>query len=169
MGVQDALAKLEAMPAADLAAVVDCVVQEAAALTQSVLSYFAVMSAGEDVLIMIGWSKTAMEACAMMDKPIVYPIEKTGLWGDCVRERAPVVTNDYAASTRPTKKGHPEGHVKVIRHLNVCVMDGDHIVGVLGVGNKADNYSDDDVRQLQAFANAAWKYFPQAEVKEIIQ
>ena len=168
MRFQEAVAKLDQTPPADLAAAVDFLVHEAAALTKSTLAYFAVMNGPEDVLTMIGWSKTAMDACAMMDKPIVYPIEKTGLWGDCVRERAPVVTNDYAASTRPTKKGYPEGHVQVVRHLNVCMMDGDHVAGVLGVGNKTDDYTDVDVRELQAFANACWKHLPQEELKEIL-
>ncbi len=44
-------------------------------------------------------------------KPIVYPIEKTGLWGDGVHEKRPVVTNDYKSLVRPTKKGYPAGHV----------------------------------------------------------
>jgi GAF domain-containing protein len=120
------------------------------------MAYFAVIDQDKDELIMLGWSKSAMAACQMQIKPIHYPIEATGLWGDCVRERGPVITNDYANCRRPTKKGYPEGHVQVDRHMNVPVMADTEIVGILGVGNRGEPYSEDDAALLQSFANAAW-------------
>ena len=125
-------------------------------------------SEGPSVLTMIGWSKTVMEACAMIDKPIVYPIEKTGLWGDCVREKGPVVTNDYKALVKPTKKGYPSGHVDIKRHMNVCMMGNGQIKGVLGVGNKVAPYDEADVAVLQQFVNECHKYLPSAEVEAIV-
>ena len=81
------------------------------------------------------------------------------MWGDCIRERQAVITNDYEACTRATKKGYPDGHVPVRRHLNVPVLSGAAIKGILGVGNKTDEYSEQDAALLQAFANAAWPLF----------
>ena len=156
--MEQAIERLSKMGKARRQSVIDVLVEEAVRALGSTLGYFAVMNETEDVLTMIGWSKTAMHACSMIDKPIVYPIEETGLWGDAVRERKPVVTNDYAGSKKPTKKGYPEGHVKIIRHVNVPVWDGDHIAGVLGVGNKADNYSAADAQLLQELANRAWAH-----------
>ena len=128
--------------------VVDVYVDEAIAITQSKIGYFAVMNENEDVLTMIGWSKTAMDACSMIQKPIIYPIVETGLWGDCVRERKPVITNDYENSTRITKKGYPDGHVEVIHHMNVPIMEGSKIVGILGVGNKESGYTEEDIEKI---------------------
>ena len=68
------------------------------------------MNEDETVLTMHSWSKEAMAECAMSDKPLVYPLETTGLWGEAARQRKPIVTNDYAAPN-PLKKGLPEGHV----------------------------------------------------------
>lgn len=167
MGLEQSLEVMRNKCGQDLAVVVDGLIEEAALLTGSTISYFALMSKAEDVLIMIGWSKTVMEHCMMIDKPIVYPIEQTGLWGDCVRERGPVVTNDYRACAKPTKKGHPQGHVEVTRHMNVCMMDGELIVGVLGVGNKADDYTAADVETLQAFANGCAALMPRDEMEAI--
>jgi len=156
--MEQAIERLSKMGKARRQSVIDALVEEAVRTLGSTLGYFAMMNETEDVLTMIGWSKSAMSACAMIDKPIVYPIEETGLWGDAVRERKPVVTNDYAGSKKPTKKGYPEGHVKIVRHVNVPVWDGDHIAGVLGVGNKADDYSAADAQRLQELANRAWAY-----------
>jgi hypothetical protein len=168
MGLNESLAKVEQAQAEGLAAVVDALIEEAAVLLQSPISYFALMNKDCSVLTMIGWSKTVMENCAMIDKPIVYPIEKTGLWGDCVREKRPVVTNDYKALVKPTKKGYPSGHVEIKRHVNVCMMGDGEIKGVLGVGNKVAPYDDADVATLQKFVNEAYKYLPKADVEAIV-
>lgn len=167
MALEQSLEAIRGLCEQGLAGVVDGLIEEAARLTGSTISYFALMNEAEDTLIMIGWSKTVMENCKMIDKPIVYPLEQTGLWGDCVRERGPVVTNDYKACIKPTKKGHPQGHVEVIRHMNVCMMDGKRVLGVLGVGNKADNYSTADVGTLQAFANGCAGLMPRDEMEAI--
>ena len=84
-----------------------------------------------------------------------YPLETTGLWGDAVRQRRPIITNDYAAPN-PDKKGYPEGHVGIRRHLNIPVFDGDRIVAVAGVGNKEEEYDESDVRQLTLLMNGMW-------------
>jgi len=64
-----------------------------------------------------------------------------------VRRRKAAITNDYAAPS-PYKKGIPEGHVPVTRHMNIPVFDGDRIVAVAGVGNKSRNYDISDLRQF---------------------
>jgi len=143
---------------------VNTIVEEAVRLTESTMGYFAVTDDARGLLIMRGWSKSAMAVCAMMDKPIEYPIEATGIWGDCIREGTAVITNDYAGCTRVTKKGYPEGHVPVQRHMNVPVMLGEQIMGILGVGNRTEEYTNEDAAQLQAFANAAWPIYAEARV-----
>ncbi len=63
------------------------------------------------------------------------------------RQRRPVITNDYSAPN-PAKRGYPEGHVKVERHMNIPVFEDGKIVIVAGVGNKDEEYDESDVRQL---------------------
>jgi hypothetical protein len=135
---------------------VDLYVEEAIRLTESTIGYFAILSWFEDELTMLGWSKTAMDACRLITKPIKYKVVETGLWGDCVRYRRPVVTNDYANATSPNKRGHPSGHVPVVRHMNVPINQGDKIRGILGVGNKPLAYTDGDAQRLQQFADEGW-------------
>lgn len=160
--MRQAIEKLAAMKNVRRQKVIDALVEEAIRVMGSQIGYFASMNDDEDVLTMLGWSKSAMSACSMIDKPIVYPLEETGLWGDAVRERKPVITNDYAGCTKPTKKGYPEGHVKVSRHLNVPVWEGAHVAGVLGVGNKADPYTESDAATLEELARQAWVYIKQS-------
>jgi PAS domain S-box-containing protein len=131
-------------------------VEESIRLTGSSIGYLALMDDEERILTMHYWSKSAHASCRMIDKPIVYPIEKTGLWGEAVRQRKAIVTNDYAASN-PHKRGTPEGHVPVTRHMNIPVFDGSRIVAVAGVGNKPNDYDDRDIRQLQLLMDG-WRH-----------
>jgi GAF domain-containing protein len=108
-----------------------------------------------------------MTECAIIDKPIVYPVASTGLWGEAVRQRRPVITNDYAA-TNPLKKGCPQGHVLVKRHMNIPVFDGTRIVIVAGVGNKKEEYSQDDAQQLTLIMDGVWRLLERKRAEEVV-
>ena len=83
-----------------------------------------------------------------------YPIDKAGVWVDCVRQGRPVIHNDYASL--PDRKGMPAGHAPVVRELVVPVYRGAKIVAVLGVGNKPTDYVDADVKVVSDIAGMAW-------------
>jgi PAS domain S-box-containing protein len=123
-------------------------VENAILMTQSKIGYLGLLNEDESVITMQYWSKTAHSACNVVDKPIVYKVKDTGLWGEAVRQRKPVITNDYAAPNQQ-KRGIPDGHVPIVRHVNIPVFDGEKIVAVIGMGNKATDYDEIDVRQLQ--------------------
>ena len=131
-------------------------IKGAGMVTGSPLGYLAFANNEETELRMYAWSMAAMKECSLQEKPLVYPLEKTGLWGEAVRQRRPVITNDYAAPN-PAKKGYPDGHPPVIRHMNIPVFDGDRIVIVAGVANKPSDYTDDDVRQLTLLMQGLWQ------------
>ena len=103
------------------------------------------------------WSKAAHAMCPRLSISRSFTRwRKTGLWGEAVRQRRPVITNDYAAPN-PLKRGTPAGHVPVVRHMNIPVFDGQRIVAVAGVGNKATYYEQRDVDQLQLLLDGWWR------------
>ncbi len=163
-----ALLQLSQMGKAPLKEITDFSLEAAVQLTGSRLGYLAFMSEDEAVLTMHSWSKTAMEQCAILDKPLVYLVEETGLWGEAVRKRKAVITNDYSAPN-PEKKGYPEGHIKVVRHMNVPVFDGDRIVAVAGVGNKTSEYDEADVRQLKLLMQGMWRLVQRKQAEQALQ
>ncbi len=152
----DALINLGQMTSASLKELTDFAIEKAIELTGSTIGYLAFMSEDETILTMYSWSQNAMKECIINDKPIVYPVASTGLWGEAVRQRKPVITNDYTAPN-PLKKGYPEGHVPVTRHMNIPVFDGGRIVAVAGVGNKEGEYNEGDVRQLTLLMEGMWR------------
>jgi two-component system, sensor histidine kinase and response regulator len=159
------LVRLSQMTDAPLQQITNFTLEEAVRLTESGIGYLAFTNQNESVLTMHAWSRTAMTECAIIDKPIHYPVVTTGLWGEAVRQRQAVITNDYAAPN-PLKKGHPEGHVEVRRHMNTPIFDGDRIVAVIGVGNKEQPYDDSDVRQLTLLGQGMWQLIQRREAQE---
>ncbi|MDX9932151.1 MAG: PAS domain S-box protein [Bacteroidales bacterium] len=164
-----ALLTLSEMINAPLDEITGFVLEELIRLTGSKIGYLAFLNETEDVLTMHAWSKSAMEECMVNDAPREYPLEKTGLWGESVRQRKPVITNDYSADN-PWKKGYPEGHVALTRHLSVPIFDNDRIVAVIGVGNKDIDYYDECIKQLTILGSAMWSHIARQRVmKELIE
>jgi PAS domain S-box-containing protein len=152
----EALWQLSRMTEASLQQIADFTLEEGVRLTRSQVGYLGFMDEHETVLNVRSWSRNVMEQCRIKDKPMDFPLETAGLWGEAVRQRQPVITNDYQA-TNPCKKGCPEGHLIIKRHLNLPVFDRGRIVAVAGVGNKAAPYDDTDVRQLTLLLNGMWR------------
>jgi len=164
-----ALLKLSQMYNSPLDEIADFVLEQVIELTGSKIGYIAFLNDAEDLLTMHAWSKEAMAECRVDNAPREYPLEKTGLWGEAVRQRKPIITNDYAAEN-PLKRGMPEGHIPIKRHLNIPVFDGDRIVAVIGVGNKDADYYEECINQLTILGKAMWSHIDRQRVmKELLE
>jgi signal transduction histidine kinase/ActR/RegA family two-component response regulator len=98
-----------------------------------------------------------MKKCGVQNAQTLYDLDKTGFWGEAVRQRIPIVINDYQANN-PQKKGIPEGHVKLLNFLTIPVIFDQQIVAVIGVANKATDYNNSDIRQLTLLMDTVWKF-----------
>lgn len=140
----------------------DAIIEELCRLTDSKIAYFYATDYSEDYLTLLGYSRSVMDSCQITERPAVYEVAATGLWGDAIRERRAIITNDYANSTRPSKHGTPEGHVPVTSHMNLPIFDEERIVALVGVGNKSGPYTLDDADKIEALMNAIWVDFQEA-------
>ncbi len=163
----DALLKLNQMADRPLNEITDFTLEESIRLTGSTLGYLAFLNEDESVLTMHSWSRQAMEQCRVRNKPVSYPIETTGLWGDPVRRRRAIITNNYAAPDT-IRKGYPKGHVTVNRHLGVPLFDGENIVALIGVANKDDEYGERDINQLRVMAEGMLRLLKQKTAQEAL-
>ena len=129
---------------------------EALDLTQSELGYIYHYHEDSEEFVLNTWSKDVMKECSIAEPQTVYRLEKTGIWGEAVRQRQPIVVNDFEAPN-PLKKGYPEGHAPLRRYLTVPVFIGDRIVAVVGVANKGSDYNQGDTLQLTLLMDSVWK------------
>ncbi|MEN6557213.1 MAG: PAS domain S-box protein [Thermoguttaceae bacterium] len=141
------------------------VVEDAIQLTESAIGYLAIANDDGSELSLVYWSRLAQAGCSVVDRPLTFKTKDAGLWGEAVRQRKPMITNDYAAPN-PLKRGLPEGHVPLVRHMNIPVFDGDRVVAVVGVGNKSTNYDDRDLRQLQLLMDGWWRIAMQRKYEQ---
>lgn len=162
----EALLKLNQMDEATIQEITDFALEAGVKLTGSSLGYLAFVDDDEKTLVMHSWSNNALEECKA-HKQIIYPVETTGLWGEALRQRKAVITNDYSSS--PLKKGLPEGHIKVLRHMNLPIFDKGKVVAVAGVGNKDEEYDDSDVRQLTLLMSGMWKLIQRRSAEEALK
>jgi two-component sensor histidine kinase len=137
-------------------------------IVRSRLSFVGLMDEFESVLTIHAWSKEAMKKCAVDEKPLHFPIAGSGLWGECVRLRKPVIFNDYDAAW-PGKKGCPDGHVSLKRLLCVPIFDGSRIVAVAAAANKETPYDQTDTAALTALMNKMWEMIRRKRAEEAIQ
>lgn len=151
-----ALLKLNEMSDSEQKAIADFALEEAVRLTQSSIGYLAFVNDDETMLEMFSWSQTAMAQCRMQNPPKLYKVSETGLWGEAVRQRKVIITNNYQ-EPNIYKKGIPEGHVPLTRHLNLPVFDKGQIVLVAGVGNKSEAYEESDINQLNLLMQGLWR------------
>ena len=135
-------------------------------LTQSKAGYLHFVNEDHKTIELASWSKGALRLCTA-EKTTHYPIDKAGIWADSVRMRIPVVHNDY--QNMHDRKGYPEGHFQVNRHLSVPIFDSEKIVAVAGVGNKEAPYDDFDLRQTLLFMNSMWTILRQKKAVEEIK
>jgi len=128
---------------------------EAEKLTDSRIGFFHFVDPDQENLALQAWStNTLAHMCTAEGEGLHYPISQAGVWVDCVRERKPVIHNDYA--NLPHRKGLPEGHSPIIRQLVVPVFRSGQVVAILGVGNKPTNYGDYDCDMIVELADIAW-------------
>jgi PAS domain S-box-containing protein len=147
--------KIATMTDATEEEICDVVLQAMLDLTGSPIGFLGFLSDDESVMRTHAWSSPATAGCAVHDKPLEFPVDRAGLWGESVRNRRAMICNEYAAP-HPAKKGFPEGHVEVRRFMTVPVFDGVRIVGVAGVGNREEPYDDLDVRQIALLMEGWW-------------
>ena len=166
----ETLLKLNQMTNKTFKVIADFVQEEAVKLTQSKMGYLAFLNDTETVLSIYSWSRDVMMDCNVEkgEKKFDYLLESTGLWGEPVRQKRPIIVNDYE-NYNEFKRGYPKGHIEMKRYMSVPITEGGRVVGVAGVGNKKDPYNQADVRQLTLLMEGMWQMMEQKKAEDTLR
>jgi len=138
---------------------------EAENVTGSGLSFLHFLDEDQQTMTMQAWSsKTLRTGFMVPEKTLPYDLSHCGVWADCVRLRCAVVHNDYAALDH--KKGVPPGHPALVRLMLLPVFRGEKIVAIMAVGNKASDYTTDDVQALTELGTLLWDILEHKRAQE---
>ncbi|NHB69074.1 PAS domain S-box protein [Perlabentimonas gracilis] len=125
-------------------------------LTGSQIGFYHFIDEEKGVIKLNQWSeRTEKEFCKVTSEfDMHYPIDKAGVWVECIKKRKPIIHNDY--QTLAHRKELPKGHALVSRELTVPVIRNRRIVAVLGIGNKTTHYTKNDIDIITQLADMAW-------------
>jgi two-component system sensor histidine kinase/response regulator len=146
----------------------DYALDEAIKLTGSKIGYIYHYSEERREFVLNSWSKDVMKECTITKPQTCYELDKTGIWGEAVRQGKPIVLNDFQAD-HPLKRGYPEGHAKLHKYLTIPVSSGGRIVAVVGVANKEFDYGEGDVLQLSLLMDSVFKLVDLRKAEEALK
>jgi PAS domain S-box-containing protein len=146
----------------------DIALEKALALTESKYGYIYIYDDEKREFVLNSWSKDVMEACSVVEPLTCYALDKTGIWGEAVRQGKPILVNDFAMEN-PLKRGYPTGHVHLSRFLTIPIFVKERIVAVVGVANKQNEYDESDILQLTLLMDATWKAVEREKVEEALR
>jgi len=124
-------------------------------LTGSQIAFIHLVHEDQETIELVAWSKATLGNYCTAAYDNHYPVSQAGIWADALRQRAPVVINDYASATG--KHGPPEGHAHLERLISIPVVEGGLVRMMVGVGNKPTPYTDTDVETVRLIADAIWR------------
>lgn len=125
------------------------------ALTHSKIGFLHLVSDDQLGIELLAWSAATSAGYCHAEHDNHYPVDKAGIWADCIHMKAPLVVNNYEQADN--KKGSPEGHSRLTRFISVPVMDAGKVKLIIGVGNSDVDYRDDAVHTAQLFGNELYQ------------
>jgi PAS domain S-box-containing protein len=144
------------------------ILEQGITFTGSKIGFVGFLSEDESVYTLDAVSKNVMKECNVQDNPMQWRVDKAGLWAEAIRQRKTLFVNDYGKA-HPMKKGLPQGHPDISRFMIVPLFEGERIVVVAGVGNKASDYDASDERQMTLLLAGMWNYVQRKRSTEALQ
>lgn len=150
-----ALLSLSQMDASTEEQLLDFSIEKTMQLTDSTRGYIHFYDAVNQRLSLSRWDENTQASCQIAEGVHHFELAKNGVWQRCISQGKAIINNNLEPSgatiTLPTM------HIELKRHLCLPIVDGETIVGVLGVGNKAQPYTKDDLHQLELFTAGVWQ------------
>jgi signal transduction histidine kinase len=165
----ESLLELSHMNWASIKEIADYILERQVHLTNSKLGAISLLNDDETAFIFQRWSKEIRQQCSMENgTALVVPMDDSCLWAEVVRERKPLIVNDFKTSTLRDKVFR-ECPVELLRFMGVPVFDKNRIVAVALVGNQAEEYDDSDLSQLTLLMDGMWKLIQRRQSDKALQ
>ena len=160
-----ALWSVSSLSGVGLKGVSDHILESLTRMTRSDHGFYGFVDEDEQSMTLHSWSENATQDCFVQDRPMHFSFAAAGVWGEAVRNRVPLIINDYAAD-HPAKKGLPRGHMPLNRLLVVPFFSHGKITAVAAVANRDAEYGQDDVAQINAFLSSVQAIVDRTQTEE---
>jgi len=101
----------------------------------------------EGALVVPSMTREIWENCQIFGKTHRFPRNtwSNSSWPRALKEKRTIVANEVSRLT-------PKGHITIRRHISLPIIFQDKAIGLFQVANKESDYTEDDVRSLEALA-----------------
>jgi diguanylate cyclase (GGDEF)-like protein/PAS domain S-box-containing protein/putative nucleotidyltransferase with HDIG domain len=139
----------------------DYVLQEALKLTESQCGYIYLYSEKRRQITLMSATAEFAEHGGLNGKLL----DKIALWGEAVRQRQPVVVNDF---TQPhsLQRGYQAANVDLFNFMSVPLLIDGSVVAVAGLGNRPGHYNDNDVYEITLLMSGVWHALERRNAQE---
>lgn len=164
-----ALWEISKMADADYSTLCNRVTSEIMSMSQSKYGFYGIINEDESVMKIYAWSGNVMRDCSLHSNPFEFPIENAGIWAEAVKNKQPLIVNDYLNETSDLKKGLPDGHVAINRLLVIPVIREGKTAAVAAVANKRIGYTKEDSEHIKAFLSSAQVVIDRKKAVEFLE
>ncbi len=151
----EALQAINQMTSATTGEIAKYAYQAALKLTQSEIGCLEFINENDSKRKVYTWPNKITAQCGMLETKDDFLIDRSGLLAEAIRQRCPIVVNDYVSPRNPNM-ALAQDSKRVTRFLAVPIFDGDKIVSVISVINKKKDYDDSDIQQLRLLIEGVW-------------
>ena len=123
--------------------------------TRSELGFIAFIKDGgklADILVRspesMGWN-----SLKLLPNSEISP--RSGLGSLCLTTKKPVLVNNY--QLQPDSEKYPEGDIRLLRFLEVPILDTGEVKAIIVVANRRDPYSDAHALSINSLGNTLWE------------
>lgn len=159
----EALFRLSHMAEAPIDEIAGFAMEQAVKITRSRFGFLGFVSEDETIFTRHATSGAAMKTCRVSGNQARFQVDEAGVWADAIRERRPIIINEYKSYRG--RKGIPRGHVPLKRIMSVPVLDGRRVVALGTVANKDAEYNEADVRHLALLIDTMWRLVQRKEAE----
>jgi signal transduction histidine kinase len=146
--------------------IIDFVLKSALTLTQSTIGYAVNIDLMKDAIPFRALIQNQAFDCPLpqYEKGTIH---SSSIVTECLTTKHAVIHNTL--SSIPGTRIFPTGHVQVHSHMNVPVLDGDHAIGIIAVGNKKTPYAEKDVEHLTLLAEGLSSHMRRERYTETLE
>ncbi len=161
-----ALCQLHQLEDQDISSLHAYALEAAGRLSESKLAYLHCFGGPDQPASFSTWSASGPIGCQGPEGKGHNP-EAQAIWQECLGSRQAVIHNNYPALEQ--RHGLPLDHLPIIHHMSAPLLDGDTVIGVLGVANKDRPYTSDDAEQLFLFTVNIVAIFRQRQFSQALE
>ncbi|MBE0699885.1 MAG: GAF domain-containing protein [Anaerolineaceae bacterium] len=146
----------------------DFALEKAIQLTGSKIGFIFLYFEEQQQFVLSTFSKNAKAESSIGNIPDQLDLADTGLLGDVIRHRKPLIANNYPTGNIQGN-GFPPGHVQLRKFLSVPVFNLERIVAVIGLANKETDYDESDILQITLLMDGVWKANERNQAEEALR